>query len=260
MGGIGPTGATGATGSALTAAMFWPIPGATLELLASLAQEGVIPATNSPFITTWKDTSGNDNDGSLQNMAGSTGSGWAGSGTIIDPYKLVFDGLNDFISVASIPVFGVGSFTLEALVNLDYGSAYVPIFSPTYEPWGTTPGYALYVGSNGAIVFECSNGASSNFNPNWFSDFGNIKGAWHLIDVVYDGAHVTAYCDGVKGTPKTYSLGTGTPTGALHIGSFWAGYMPGSIAISRIYPIALSAAQIMHNYLSGFATLPTKML
>lgn len=68
------------------------VPGAILELHAARAFGGVSPGVNSPLTTQWYDTSGHGNHGTLTNFAGTTASGYAGSGTLADPYRLVFNG------------------------------------------------------------------------------------------------------------------------------------------------------------------------
>ncbi len=47
-------------------------PGAILELHAAKANNGLTQGINSPLTTTWKGTSGNNNDGTLTNFAGET--------------------------------------------------------------------------------------------------------------------------------------------------------------------------------------------
>ena len=81
------------------------VPGAELELHARNAGAGGIPAVNSPFDTTWRDRSGYGNHGTLEYFAGTTASGWDTA-----PYRLVFDGTDDYVQVPGAG-FAPGSFS-----------------------------------------------------------------------------------------------------------------------------------------------------
>jgi len=66
-------------------------PGAVLELHAAKANGGTGPGINSPLTTTWIDTSGNGNNGTLTNFSGTP---WSAD-------RLTFDGVDDLVGATS---------------------------------------------------------------------------------------------------------------------------------------------------------------
>jgi hypothetical protein len=85
----------------------------TTGLTASLDAENADNAGNAggkgcpaAGLAVWTDTSTNGFTGALAGFAdvcaGPTGSGWAGSGTVADPYRLVFDGVDDIVNFGAV--------------------------------------------------------------------------------------------------------------------------------------------------------------
>lgn len=74
--------------------------------------------------STWRDLTTNGFDGWLTNTAGTTSSGWAGSGTAAAPYRAVFDGTDDFVALGTnvIPATR-NAMMLSTWINPDYVDA-----------------------------------------------------------------------------------------------------------------------------------------
>lgn len=72
------------------------VAGSILHLDAALAKAGSLPGNNVDPTETWDEVEGGD--GTLHGFAYTTASGWDGDGTNGDPYRLVFDGTDDYVS------------------------------------------------------------------------------------------------------------------------------------------------------------------
>ena len=90
------------------------VAGAVYEFHASRARMGTRPGANDPLTTEAFDTSGSGNHGTLTTFAGTTTSGWDGSGTLADPHRLVFDGTSDYVALPDLGACEDKVFTYEA--------------------------------------------------------------------------------------------------------------------------------------------------
>lgn len=232
-------------------------PGAVLELHAAKANAGTSQGINSPLTTTWTDTSGNGNNGTLANFGTTTP--WSGAGTSGDPYKLATDGTDDYINVpdSALLRFGTGDFTAEVWVTTPYTES------------GTYPGLfgkGLYNGFNVGSWGICGNSADLNrlrfrdvaetgsFNAN-FAPAALADGLHHLVFTRKAGSYF-GYVDGVLASSSTPTrIANLTSTVSVRIGSTGIGvhYIGSSIPMARLYPFALTAAQAAANYNAGLA-------
>jgi hypothetical protein len=237
-------------------------PGAVLELEASTANGGITPGVNSPFTTTWADTSGNNNNGTLTNMAGTTSSGWAGSGTGVNPYRALGDGVDDFISVPHTPsiAVGAGDFSLELWyqASADQGGGwYWGVYKGTGDnaTYGTEMLIAAQGDNSGNAVWRACIGP-------WFTDAATYLSSY-AVQVISAPAHIVVtrasgityfYVNGVaRGTPQANTQDLSTVTGRWNLlrGPTTTEFAPAAIAIFRQYPFALSATQVAANYFAG---------
>ena len=170
------------------------VPGAVLELNAATATGGTAPGANSPFTTTWHDTGSGAHNGTLTNRAGTTSSGWAGTCVAGDPYRLVFDGVNDYVdlntalaSVLSTKIFGLevwASFPTSAAVKN----------GPTF--------LAMDGGGTNFVDIEMDTGtplanvvcSSSQVQASYSGKIDD--GLMHQYFMVLDGTHLRFYVDG----------------------------------------------------------------
>jgi hypothetical protein len=180
--------------------------------------------------TTWRDTSGNSNNGTL--TAGPTYSS-SNKGTI------VFDYLDDAITGFS-NVGNPSTFTLSAWVRSSNISQAQNIFN-------ANPPFFLRITSS---TMRCA-----VYTGTWIFVNGNItlsSNVWYNLILTYDQAFVKGYVNGVL---DVNSAKTGAPVwgGA---GSIRLGYTTGgedapsvtNIAVAQIYNRALSASEISQNY------------
>ncbi|MCX6728984.1 MAG: prepilin-type N-terminal cleavage/methylation domain-containing protein [Candidatus Saccharibacteria bacterium] len=244
---------TGDTSPALVSTSMQPgvTPGATVELHAAKANGGASQGINAPLTTTWADTSGTSNIGTLSNF---TGSPWSGSGTSGDPYKLAFDGVNDYVSIADNTDLrpGTGDFTMEVWLATPFTEAiaWPGLFT---KGWSTV---ALQ-GCWGLV------GAAASLNTFYYQD-DLSAGTWtggavlstpalsvgkHHIVVTRAAGVYKLYVDGSFSTSTTPST---TPdlnrTEPMQIFSADNRYLGGSLYVARYYQFGLTAAQVTANY------------
>lgn len=229
-------------------------PGAIPEYRGIKANGGTSQGINSPLTSPWFDTSGNGNSGTLNNVAGNTSDGWAGSGTAIDPYALVFNGTSAYVSLPSLAVSS-GTFTFEAWVKYTSTASGLNIISEGNSS-GSNPFTQLNTGvggSDGEIRIQMRNDAGTATSVQSTANYND--GNWHHAVGCYDGTKMHLYVDGTEvGTAVAAPAGPYTEnqtrigTRGYTTPSF---YFAGSMSVARIYPFALSAAEVVANYAAG---------
>ena len=232
-----------------------PVSGAVLDLRAWLADGGTGPGLNDPLTTEWTDLSGNGNHGTLTGCAGTTASGYAGSGTLADPYRCVFDGTNDYVSVADHASlnFGVGAFTLEAWVYIPSTTGVEKALIAKQSTTATAyPGYSLMLYDNTARVIACQNNASAENRRLAISAALTAGSLYHVVGV-YDGNECYLYTDGslnVASRTGTAGAHNTDNTRNLRVSSreLSSIYTANSVLVSRVYPFALTPEQVQQNY------------
>jgi Concanavalin A-like lectin/glucanases superfamily/Fibronectin type III domain len=96
--------------------------------------------------------------------------------------------------------------------------------------------------SNGSYYLQAAGSSGPPVNiPYFFTD-----GAWHLMDVTYDGANVQAYLDGQPQGPAQPLAVNTPPASNLTIGAF-----PGSYDEAALYSINLSPAVVANHWTAG---------
>lgn len=228
------------------------VAGASLDLVAALAKSATGPGVNSPLTTEWYDLSGYARHGTLQTFAGTSGSGWGGSGSVADPYRLTFDGASDYVSLPDISAVDDKSCSYEAWAKTSDASASKFIISEGKND--TKPAAGLLIESDAKCHAWAYDDAGAQVDV--ASTVSINDGVWHhLVAVFGDSGKIAVYVDGsASGTPLNLPAGGMAcdrgGVGAL-VRSNVINYWNGSIAAARIYPFALSAAQVAQNYAVG---------
>lgn len=120
--------------------------GGILYLDARMASgTGKLIGNQSP----WKDLSGNGNDGTLNNFAGSSASGWQDTLPV-----LRFDGVNDYVSTQlTLPVTGTIMTLLKPASFYNYNTLWEDsVKSDIYESWIYADGRVAVRGGSGSII------------------------------------------------------------------------------------------------------------
>ena len=188
--------------------------------------------------TTWRDLSGNNNNGTLTNgptfNAGNLGS-------------IVFDGTNDYVissnftpnfstktlsgwvKLSSISQQGGGLITLQSIDGLVFDSI---VYNETGQGWG--------FGSNG-------------FNrTNWSGISETSTSIWVNITATYENSNYRMYRNGILIYTLTsfgalnFNFNSNVQLAYRHLGS--SGYLAATISQGFVYNRALSATEILNNY------------
>ena len=183
--------------------------------------------------TTWRDLSGNNNNGTLIN--GPTFSSANGG-------NIVFDGVDDYSTVPSSPSWAIGTNgTLEIII---------------YRAASVTTNHRLWCVTNNSTNLDAYIDAATG----GIYMHGGIIGTnsqtplnqYLHVTAVYNAGIVSIYYNGVPqsltGTNTGYNI---TGTGTLFIAQFSGGgnfYFNGRIPSFKIYNRALSASQVLQNY------------
>jgi len=228
-------------------------PGAILELHAAKANNGLSQGINSPLTTTWKDTSGNNNDGTLTNFGSQTP--WGGSGTSGDPAYLSRPSDSGNVTVAGSSSFKTATFTAEQWVwNAANDTTYRPFLDYEYVSSSSTYGFIImrystaWYGVLGAYVGK-SNSIGWSYLA-WPSDSAPTESWTHVI-LVYDGSYGDVYINNVRKahTAFTYAPMPDSNNANMYVNG--SSYPGSRVAVTRIYPFALTATQITANYNAG---------
>ena len=177
------------------------------------------------------DASGNGNTGTV------SGATWTTAGKYGD--ALLFDGINDWITVADVISLDLTTtMTLEAWVYPTKVHSNWAAILMKEQPGGFA--YALYVtsGNQAAGYIRTSEGVQG----------GNLPvNTWSHITTTYDGALIRVYVNGVQVASIAKTGSVGVTTGPLRIGgnSIWnTEFFQGRIDAVRIYNRALSGTEI----------------
>jgi hypothetical protein len=194
--------------------------------------------------TTWRDSSGNGNDGTLVN-------GVSYSGT--NGGSLVFDGSNDYIDFTSEPNLNGKSFSAECWFKTTDISMRL-IQNASTGAFGTKAGFQISV-TNTTFTNTAVTDSSGNFiRFTSVSAVPYINGEWHNICLTFNTTTGTAelYLDGnfsESGT-DTGLIGANMNGFGLEIGRANSNvqHLNGNISVAKIYNRALTAEEILQNY------------
>jgi len=226
----------------------WAIPvRSTTEDWALVVEK--LGAAPVPAVSRWRfdETSGSvaadangPNPGTLLNGAVFASGGIAGNAATLA-------GDNDYINVPDASSLeGMGQLTVSVWVRL---AAY-PASGFFYSPMGKESAYRLVTGATGVCSFALATSGTS-----WYQSGSSASSTtalslntWHHIAAVYDGANTRIYVNGnIGATVGTASGAIVNNTSPLRFG-FAAGsnikYLNGRVDEARVYPRALSAAEV----------------
>ena len=198
-----------------------------------LALDAANPKSYPGSGTTWKDLSGQGNNGTLTN--GPTFNS-ENNGII------VFDGSNDYIQLGYKPNLLNNDITQEAWVNADVLSSWHGIIS-NMPSWGT--GFSLQIGPNQRIAAMVS---GAYLRTSWTPS----TGVWyHIVSTHRSSDNLNVlYVNGVEENTLTRSI-TYSSNAITTIGLFYTG---GSLPFSgkmfgvRSYNRALTSDEVLQNY------------
>jgi hypothetical protein len=178
--------------------------------------------------TTWSDLSGNGNHGALQNMDGANFSS-DNRGT------LSFDGSNEYVD-CGYPSISVGKLTVSAWVKINTGNIYQHVVDSSSNSW-----HLAILNSNKPYFY---NGATFHTLTETIS-----TNTWYMITGV-QGSALDLYINGVLS--QSISSNINVTTNNIHIGRWQSGgrNFNGDIASAQIYNRALSADEVLQNYLA----------
>ena len=185
------------------------------------------------------DRSGQGNNGNLTNFTSTT--------TIIGKVgqALKFDGVSNFISSATTPTTGIGSFTISAWIKTSSTGARRDIIDYGRGASVNNSGVFFFVNSSNQIGFDLTNVTGTNSNVTVTDN------KWHHVLVTNTSGVVQIYIDAVASgastsmTPNIQAL-NGFTIGRHLVNS--ANFFNGSIDDVRIYNRALSSQEVKLLY------------
>lgn len=186
--------------------------------------------------TTWRDLSGQGNNGTLQNGVGFT---------VDDGGSLIFDGVNDYIIIPSLNLTP-SSFSCEAILRFS-GSFSIDkngIFSLNYSY--PNSGYLIRTQNNNLIVFSDYGSESQVLSNSTFSS----NSIYHII-VTQNANIVSIYINGNLDISASLTNPLLLPSVQSHIGIRGipiGSYFEGNISIAKVYNRALTASEVLQNY------------
>jgi hypothetical protein len=232
------------------------VAGALVEYHAARAKAMTAPGNNVDPTAVFADTGGGGHDGTLGGFAYTTASGWAGTGTLSDPYRLVFD--VDYLTMPYVAAANVKIVTYDVWVLFTSTASVKQIMGASAAAGN---GYiSLRLQSGGYVRFAMGNDAGAAVGIN--SSLTLNDGTPHHVVATCDGTDMRIFVDGaLRSTP------TACPTGTLTLNQSALGKdlktagrdYPGAIAVARKYGVGFTLADAAQNYAAGpcWAVAPT---
>jgi len=200
--------------------------------------------------TTWRDLSGNSNNGTLTNGPTYTG--------VSKDAAIVFDGVDDFVDCSNPLILRPSQFTTIAWIyNTDSNSRQQGIYCSYSEV--LVAGYFVQV-LNSPHRVRYVIGANTGSGAGLYTDVtGNTTiniNTWYQIVTTYDGLNMKSYVNGILDINTTWSNGIGydDTNNRVLVGSVYTknsgpvAFFKGSISDVQTYNRALSAAEVLQNF------------
>jgi hypothetical protein len=229
------------------------------SLEASLADGGSAPYAQGCAAgqLSWQDLSGNNISSTLSGFvagdcSGALADGWRGSGTAADPYRLHFDGVNDFVDVGDISADLSVGLTIEVWARPTAATSWARFFDFGLGQQNENILFAR-AGVTDTLSFYTHRGAVQT----------NVNVAGQITDNVWK--HYAATTSPISGTNNAVAtlyvngaaVGTGTVGNFVNVvrtsnfvgRSNWAAdaYYEGDIAVIKIYKGARTASEMRAN-------------
>jgi hypothetical protein len=188
--------------------------------------------------TAWTDLSSNANNGTLVN--GPTFDSANGG-------SLVFDGVDDYSTVASNSIFNFGTndFSIFLWFKSSFRSNFLGILSLDNTASGT--GIMFYgvrtSGNFRSYVAGVSNDTAVNICTGNWTSIGITRSSGTVIKYINSINNGTFTASGTVLSNQTLAIGSNIPTGPSTYGAF-----PGNISNVNIYNRALTAAEVATNF------------
>ena len=195
--------------------------------------------------TSWKDLSGNGNNGTLTNGP---------TFNVSNQGSITFDGTNDYIDIADSTSLNPTILSIESwfkitafssnqnIINKGYTFVSEPYISYTLKMDGVSSPY-------NTIAIEASVGGVRKALTSTTTLSANI---WYNVVSTYDGSTFKLYINSIQESNTLSSTGTissyNTPLQIGRWGTQGSQYFNGNIAIAKIYNRALTATEILQNY------------
>lgn len=162
---------------------------------------------------------------------------------------ITFDGVDDYLSAASVSDFAGSSFTFEAWFKSSTSTG-----TPTFIRRDGNGRANLLRLNAGKVEFYANNASNAITTSSGYAD-----GQWHHAVGVRNGTSTILYVDGVSVATGTATSGAQGST-AVYVGAGGAGaeLMTGTLDEVAIYPTALSATRVGVHYSEGASLLANK--
>lgn len=191
---------------------------------------------NTSNLLTWKDLSGNGNDGVLTNITLDQDSGWGSN-------YLHLDGVNDFVNIGEL---NRGNITIEIVLKYDVLGVSVPMGNPE------NGGYYFSINNNLASFRVYVDGTEATATSTTATQIDKM----YSLSGSYDSINVNFYENAIKySIIKPGNIGTTANNTRFIIGANPAGATPtvsqflnGKVYSVRVYNRALTETEVLNNY------------
>ncbi len=220
-----------------------PRSGLILHLDPANAQEGLRSYPNGCTSTStgWFDLSSSNLTGALTNFTGcGEQSGWSGDGGtsttgITGPYRISFDGVDDFVK-ADLSASSLNALTISLWLNARSGNSSTGAFQ-----WAGGLSYGLPLA---LLQLTSSNQLRFYVDQNYRFTTTLDPLIWYHIILLYDGSTWKAYKNGALIDSWSGSMANQSLASAVYLGNGFNGYFKGSIGPVLIYNRALTPEEI----------------
>jgi hypothetical protein len=236
------------------AALYFPQPPTSsvlklVDLKAALATGSgpyPIPGAGSP----WTDLAGAANNATLLNFDGTATSGWQGGGSACDPYRLVFDGVNDAVS---IPAGSVAELQTASAQTAEMWFQ----MAATENQYEYLLEWLLGRGSSNGMSLSVLNGQLQVYqarNLFWVPVATLTPGTWYHVAAVKTPGELRIYLNGTRVYTSIFPV-YGAQITEITLGAsnfrgpgVFGEYLHGAIAQAAIFQGALSDGQVAADY------------